>query len=118
MAEKEVQIVELSKQLKGKEVAEKMSQVDEFLNKKEFSVFSAEEKQEFKDKSNDISMEDLENMTYSAFGKKVKDKINFSNNTDGSTNFSLMYVDITNRQTQTSDAKDVYAEIREKNNNK
>ena len=68
-----------------------------------------------KDKSNDISMEDLENVTYSAFGKKVKDKINFS--TDGTQNFSLMYVDTTKPLTSTEE-KDVYADIREKNKNK
>lgn len=110
MAQKEAQIEELSKQLKGKETAEKMSKVEDFLSKKEFSVFSAEEKQSFKDKSIEMSLEELETMTYSEFGKKIKDKIDFSSD---SQKFSFMYVE--NKPLNIQDGKDVYAEIREKN---
>jgi len=112
MAERDAKIAELSEQLKGKETAEKMSQVEEFLNGKEFSVFSAEEKQTFKDKSNEMSLDEFKDMTYSVFGKKVKDKIDFSTNTQ---KFSFMHVDT--KQPDTKEEKDVYADIREKNNN-
>lgn len=114
MAQKEAQIEELSKQLKGKETAEKMSQVDEVMNRKEFSVFSIEEKQTFKDKSVDMPLDKFEEMLYSTFGKKVKDNIDFSSETK---KFSFMFVD-NKPHISSQEDKDVYAEIREKNNNK
>lgn len=114
MAEREAQIEELSKKLKEKDDAEKMSQVDTLMSKKEFSVFNDEEKQVFKDKASEMPYEQFENMLYSTFGKKVKDNIDFEN---GSKNFSFMYVDNAPPvHHENKDDKDIYADLREKNN--
>jgi hypothetical protein len=109
MALKNEKIKEFTEKIEAKEKEEKMSKVEEILEKKEFSVFTKEEKEEFSKKAEDTDITEFENMLYSVFGKKVKDNIDFSIDSK----FSFIHVPTTPPKTEKSN--DIYEEIKKKN---
>lgn len=111
--EKDKKIADLENKIKEKDDQEKMSKVNEMLSKKEFSVFTQEEKEEFSKQAQLLALGEFENLLYSTFGKKIKDNIDFSSETQ---KFSYMYVPITENKSSFNESKDIYDEIREKNN--
>lgn len=115
LQEKEAKIAEYAQQFSSKEAEEKLAKVNDLLSKKEFSVFSAEEKSELATKSVDMSLENFTDIVYSKFGKKIKDSITFTE--DNKVSFmhvpNVSSVNIKTKE-KNEDKDDIYSEIRKK----
>ena len=105
------EIEELSKQLKAKEEEQKFSKAKELLNKKEFSVFSAEKKAEIIESSKTIEFSEFETHAYAELGKFASTNLEFDMQNG---KFSSIYVPSNPKPDNKNSDNDVYAETRKK----
>ena len=112
--ENEAKIQKFEKKLKGEEDEKKKTKASELMSKKEFSVFSAEEKEELINKSIGMSEKDFEDRVYSMFGKKIKDNITFSDDKNKQS-ATFMFTGDPHLPENNKESDDIYDEIRKKN---
>lgn len=114
--EGEVKKVEqYAQEFKKKEELEKKEKMNTLMSRKEFSIFTDEEKQELINSSLEVEYESFENKMYAIFGKKIKDTVDFSN--DGTAKVSFMYTGEPKLPTEPKEEDlDIYSKIRKENN--
>jgi hypothetical protein len=107
------EIEELSAKLKASENKDKIDKVNALMSKKEFKVFSAEDKQEIVNMSSDNSYEVVEKEAYAKLGRFASNNISFDENGK----FSFMFVgneSKDNNNENKDDPNDAYAKARKK----
>lgn len=104
------EIDELSAKFKASEEKEKTDKVNALMSKKEFKVFSEDDKMELR--NSEKSYEDIEKDAYAKLGRFASNNITFDENGK----FSFMFVETkpTNNNNKDDDPNDAYAKARKK----